>query len=480
LNALTACPRCGLSAPPGGFAFCPGCLLDGERDDEPALTSPPGLSRLELIGRGGMGRVFRARHDKLQRDVAVKFLSPELSADASFEARLAREARVLAQLAHPNIVAIHDFGTTPDGDSYLVMEYVAGGTLAQRLPLEAKAATRVALALCEGLAYAHEKGVVHRDIKPENVLFDESGRAKIADFGIARLVSDDATGNLTSASVVLGTPAYMAPEARAGAPADPRMDVFALGVLIEHMAAELPPLLATVARRARALEPGARYPNAEELRRALSALSLSALEEAPADANTLPADEQSWQRAAALMLAGATAVSLYALLVSFTPRVLQPGDELPFVVFGAERLSDGRLATQARFETWPVLAAAGAWAVAFAAHGLLRRHWRHSGLERPAPERPLSGVRPLLILAGVMNGLYLVGYAIEHTAARQALIYLPVVGGVLELGMVYLAWMAVLDAARRSRPLGKEPWLWAAVGFCLLPPLVAFLRLVLA
>jgi serine/threonine-protein kinase len=243
------------------------------------------------------------------------------------------------------------------------------------------------------------------------------------------------------------------------------------------MSSTLPAELVAVARRARALEPADRYQSAAELGHALRAFAPALRTVPDGDGDELPADEQSWQRATALMLAGATAIAIYALLVSFTPRVLEPGDELPFVVFGAERLGDGRLSTRARFETWPVLAAAGAWAVAFAAHGLLRRHWRHAALLRPTPERPLGSVRPLLVMAGVLNGIYLVGYALEGTAAQGALIYFPVVGGVLELGMVYLFWMAVLDAARRSRPLRKEPLLWACTALCLLPPAVSFIRL---
>src|SRR5262249_19710341 len=157
---------------------------------------------------------------------------PELAADPDFEARFAREARALATLAHPNIVAIHDFGTGPDGQNHLVMEFVGGGTLADRLPLPRDQALDVAVQLCEALAYAHANGIVHRDIKPENVLFDDRGRVKLADFGIARMIDAPAAGQApTRPTLVMGTPMYMAPEARAGAPPDPRMDIYAMGVL---------------------------------------------------------------------------------------------------------------------------------------------------------------------------------------------------------------------------------------------------------
>ena len=189
------------------------------------------------LGHGGMGRVFRARHERLGRAVAVKVLRPESAANPDFRARFAREARTLARLEHPGIVAVHDFGTTPDGDGYLVMQLVPGGSIADRLPLPVADALGIAIDLCGALTYAHGRGVIHRDIKPENVLMGDDGRARLSDFGIARLVdpatSDD--GPLTRPSVVLGTPGYMAPEARAGARPDPRMDVYALGALLAHM-----------------------------------------------------------------------------------------------------------------------------------------------------------------------------------------------------------------------------------------------------
>ena len=135
-----------------------------------------------------MGRVFRARDERLGRAVAVKVLRPESAADPDFRARFAREARTLARLEHPGIVAVHDFGTTAAGDAYLVMQLVSGGSLARRLPLPVPEAIDVAHQVCEALAYAHGRGVVHRDIKPENVLIGDDGRARLSDFGIARLL----------------------------------------------------------------------------------------------------------------------------------------------------------------------------------------------------------------------------------------------------------------------------------------------------
>jgi serine/threonine-protein kinase len=434
-----------------------------------------------------MGRVFRARHERLERTVAVKLLPPELSWDPEFEARFSREARALARLSHPSLLQIHDFGVTPDGASYLVMEFAAGGTLAERIPLPVAEALRVASELCAGLCHVHERGIIHRDIKPENVLFDAAGAAKLADFGIARLLREGEGASLTKSTHVLGTPGYIAPEALRGAPAEPRFDVFSLGVLLHQMVSgalpghagdELPSPLASLVRRALAENPEQRFASAAELQHALAgarALVAPSARHAELD-GWLPPEELSWQRAVALTLAGATAISLYAVLVSVTPRVLDAGDALPFIAFGAERLADGRLSTLARFETAPTLAAAAGWAVALATYGLLRRHWRHAGLELPNPERALPSTRSVLVIAAVIDVLFLIRLALQQSSARALASYIPVLGGVLELGMLYLFWMVVLDALRSHRPLSREPWLWVGVALSLLPPAVAVLR----
>jgi serine/threonine-protein kinase len=437
---------------------------------------PPGLELIEEIGRGGMGRVFRARHEKLARTVAVKLLPSELAADASFRARFEREARTLARLDHPNIVTVHDFGALWDGAGYLVMEHVAGGSLRERLPLSPTEVTRVLGELCSALAYAHAAGVVHRDLKPENVLFDAQGRARLVDFGIARLLADEQT-TLTAPQLVLGTPRYMAPEARLGAHVDARADLFALGVMLREMLGEGDATpersrLLAIADRASATEPNERYASAKALADALGDELGSPL--APGE---LPEHELSWLRAVALTLAGATAVSLYAVLVSVTPRVVQPSEAIPLVVFDAQRLADGTLATRARFEMWPTIGAAAAWVVSLVAYGALRSHWRGAGLDAPRPEQPLGVVRPLIRLAVVINALYVAHLALEHSGLRAIVTYIPILGGVLELGMLFLVWSAVLEALRRRRPLSREPALWVAALTSLLPPVVSSLRL---
>jgi eukaryotic-like serine/threonine-protein kinase len=488
---LTSCPRCGLSVPAHALSACPRCLLSGLDEPEPLPENPQGLELLEEIGRGGMGRVFRARHQKLARDVAVKLLPSELAAESAFQARFEREARVLARLSHPHIVTVYDFGALPDGSGYLVMEYVAGGTLRSRLPLGEEEAERIARQLCSALAYAHAAGIVHRDIKPENVLFDTQSNARLADFGIARLLVDEHT-TLTAPFVVLGTPRYMAPEARAGAPADPKSDVFAFGVLLQEMLGQSATgaasprrlRLEAVARRATSTQPSDRYASAIELERALEGQPERSFTETAAEpsaaSRVLPAEQESWQRAVALTLAGATGVSLYAVLRSITPRILEPNEALPLAIFEAQRLADGRLATRARFETWPTLWASAAWAVALVAYGLLRGYWRRAGVDTPTPDVPLRGVRSVVVMALVLNALFALHLLLEHTSLRGLVIYIPILGGMLELVMVYLVWVAVLEALRTARPFRREPWLWVAALISLIPPGISTLRILLS
>lgn len=484
------CPRCGLSGIASTLELCPRCLLESDAEEQPA--APPGIALEGELGRGGMGRVFRARHVRLDRLVAVKFLPVELSFEPSFRARFEREARTLAKLNHPNIVQVHDFGTSAEGDSYLIMELVAHGTLRTRLPLTVAAALRVLADVCAGLAYAHARGIVHRDVKPENVLFDEEGRAKIGDFGLARLIEQAPShDSITRPLEVLGTPGYVAPEARAGLPPDPRMDVFAAGTLLHVMLtgrlpdAELgaiPEALRPIVRRAISIEPSARYPSALELGQALSP-HLGAPRPEPARAVALaapprlPIEEESWMRAVALTFTGATALSLYALVVSLSPRVMPSSEMLSFVVFGVERLPGDKVFSRARFETGPTLAAALGWAFALGAYGVLRSHWRRAGIERHEPERKLAETRSVLVLAGVVLALFVVRILLERAGFVTIGTYVPVVGGVLETAVLYTVWLAILESRRTARALTREPLLWLGLTVSLVPPVLSFIRL---
>jgi serine/threonine-protein kinase len=184
----------------------------------------------ELQGHGPMSEVWRAHDDTLDRTVALKILSP--TADLG---RFRREAQAAAALAHENVMRVFDYGEDEAGP-FMALEWLPGGTLEDRLaqgPLPPDETHRVAVGIAAGLAHLHSRGLVHRDLKPANVLFDEEGRTKLADFGLAR--SAAGTGTLTDAGTVLGTAAYISPEQAAGEPAGPASDVYSFGVILFRM-----------------------------------------------------------------------------------------------------------------------------------------------------------------------------------------------------------------------------------------------------
>jgi len=304
---IPKCPQCGTPLPAGALAgLCPACLLKQGADDEtatggqaPPFQPPPvaelaplfpQLEILELIGKGGMGAVYKARQKQLDRLVALKILPPGIGRDAAFAGRFAREAKALAKLNHPGIVTLYEFGHvqssagvspafgegengkaaggTPALLYYFLMEFVDGVNLRQLLHA-GRVAPREALAIvpqiCDALQFAHDQGIVHRDIKPENILIDRRGRVKVADFGLAKLVGESGragsplpaagtqeddgahgvtrpTEALTAAGKVMGTPNYMAPEQREHPnEVDHRADIYALGVVFYQMlTGELP------------------------------------------------------------------------------------------------------------------------------------------------------------------------------------------------------------------------------------------------
>jgi serine/threonine protein kinase len=189
---------------------------------------------LESIGYGGMAVVYRARQDSLDRTVAVKVLSESLAASTEFKERFTREARTAANLRHPNVITVYDFGEDERGVPYLVLEYVEGPTLADLMDvgLDDDRLPDILDQIAAGLDYAHAHGVVHRDIKPGNVLTTADGRVILADFGLAWLIEG---AQLTLAGGMIGTPEYMSPEQAAGLPFDRRADVYALGVVLYEM-----------------------------------------------------------------------------------------------------------------------------------------------------------------------------------------------------------------------------------------------------
>lgn len=192
---------------------------------------------IEVIGKGGMATVYRAYQPSMEREVAVKVMSPDLADEAEFITRFRREAQIIAQLQHPHILAVYDFGEQ-GRFVYLVMRLMMGGTLANELqgrPLPVERVILLVRQIASALDYAHGQGVIHRDLKPSNVLLDSEGNASLTDFGIAKMVIGGAVTGLTSPGSVIGTPTYMAPEQWRSEPVDARTDVYALGVMIYQM-----------------------------------------------------------------------------------------------------------------------------------------------------------------------------------------------------------------------------------------------------
>ena len=260
-NMEQKCPQCGAPLPSGVLAgLCPACLMkQGAAADTavPPETASfqapsveeiarlfPQLEILALIGKGGMGAVYRARQPALDRVVALKILPPQTATGPNFVERFNREARALAKLNHPNIVAVYEFGQV-NGLSYFIMEFVDGLNL-RELERAGKLSPREALQIvpqiCEALQFAHDEGSVHRDINPENILLDKKGRVKIADFGIAKILGNAAEVDLTGTQNAIGTPHYMAPEQmEKPTTVDHRADIFSLGVVFyEMLTGELP------------------------------------------------------------------------------------------------------------------------------------------------------------------------------------------------------------------------------------------------
>jgi len=266
METQKTCPNCRKPLPPDvPLGLCPECLIksgfpteggggvSGEAAGSRFVPPPveeiarlfPQLEILGLIGKGGMGAVYKARQPALDRFVALKVLPPAVGSDPGFAERFNREARALARLNHPNIVAVHDFGKTGPLH-YLLMEFVDGTNL-REVEYAGRLSPDQALAIvpqiCEALQFAHNEGIVHRDIKPENLLLDKKGRVKITDFGIAKIVGVPAGKvSLTGAKDVVGTPHYMAPEQiEKPQTVDHRADIYSLGVVFyEMLTGELP------------------------------------------------------------------------------------------------------------------------------------------------------------------------------------------------------------------------------------------------
>lgn len=206
----------------------------------------PGYTLKRKLGQGGMAAVFLAIQESFGREVAIKIMAPSLAKEADFTTRFLREARTMASLSHPNIIVVHDVGTSGDLH-YYAMALHKGGDLTQRIRgggVTVQEALRITRQIADALAYAHEQGIVHRDIKPDNVLFRERDDAAIlTDFGIAKSLNND-ENQLTQAGSTVGTPKYMSPEQARGKNMDGRADLYSLGCVFYEMLTGRPPYLA--------------------------------------------------------------------------------------------------------------------------------------------------------------------------------------------------------------------------------------------
>ncbi|MBK9033566.1 MAG: protein kinase [Myxococcales bacterium] len=379
---MRCCSRC-RAIYRSDFIRCPtdGALID-EHEGDPLIGTTLGEHYVieACVGEGAMGRVYRARHARLQRRTfAVKVLLGDLASTLAMRLRFSQEAEAASALDHPNVVRVTDFARSESGLLFIVMDYVEGIALADRIdqgPIPAAEAIALARGLCEGLAHAHDRGLVHRDFKPDNVILAD-GVPRIVDFGLA--IASDPDGDaarLTSVGAAVGTPAYAAPEQAAGGALDHRADLFALGVTLYEMlagtlpyagniaeliyqnatstpppiatrapAVTVPPRLEAIVRRLMARKPADRYASARAVIAALDALEAP---EAPADVAASGDDD--------------------------TPTAPTPAP-----------IADAQPAPARPARPWPWVIAVGAVAVAIAAVVVTRGGGRRVAATSPAP-----------------------------------------------------------------------------------------------
>jgi serine/threonine-protein kinase len=322
------------------------------------------------IARGGMADVVLARDQLLERPVAVKILFPEYASDQLFVERFRREAQAAANLNHPNIVGVYDWGRE-SGTYFIVMEYVDGRSLADILrsegTLHPQRAADVATDVAAALGFAHRNGVVHRDIKPGNVLISSSGVVKVTDFGIARAISTSAEDNLTQAGSVMGTATYFSPEQAQGKAVDPRSDLYSLGVVMYEMVCGKPPFQADspVAVAYKHVQEHAELPRAvnPEVPAAYESVTMKLLAKNPANrypsAEDLRADLRRFREGQPVLAesgpheAEVAATAAVAAVGAGTPGHTPPGGT---PAYGYDEYDDYDDAAQPRRTGWFILA----------------------------------------------------------------------------------------------------------------------------
>lgn len=489
-----------------------------------------------LIGRGGMGAVYRALDKATGERVALKVVDAH-GGDERTVRRLRRETTMLGELRNPHVVSLRGGPAEQAGKLYFAMELLTGSSLdrivAKHGALPAPEAMAIALSVLDGLEAAHAEGVVHRDMKPSNVFVTSQGTVKILDFGLAR--ATDAS-LLTAPGEILGTPRYMSPEQCQGRPVDGRSDIYsaacvfyellagsppfsapnALVNLQQHVESPVPPIsrplpqgLEGTLRRALEKDPARRFGSAAEFAAALRSLGV-----APADGVALgalvaeaggnggnttpgssdataptvittpsgstlppvrdPEEEIYWTGSVALVKTIASCVAIWAVAASLKPRTIVAEAD----VYGPVSREAGSLVSRARFEPALTIGALVAIFGAFGIHGVIRAHWRRAGLFFDAPARPVGVAKWILVFGAVSGGLSAARWA---TLGRSPGLDNALFAGslLLNVALWFFVFLTALACERARRPFWREWKLWAGLFLGFGPLVVEFVRSIL-